>query len=67
MPSGIGASYRSLTGNVYKSTTIAENKFSMIDSFKKAFSFTPNQRSELLIEKEQPVVIARYSMCAILG
>lgn len=59
MPSGIGASYRSLTGNVYKSTTIAENKFSMIDSLKKAFTFTPNQRPELLIEKEQPVVIAR--------
>lgn len=59
MPSGIGASYRSLTGNVYKSTTIAENKFSMIDSFKKAFTFAPNQKPELLIEKDQPVVITR--------
>ncbi|XP_075228821.1 misexpression suppressor of KSR 2 isoform X2 [Lycorma delicatula] len=59
MPAGLGASYRSLTGDIYKTTTIAENKFSVIESVKKAFSFTSNnnRRSEPLIEKQEPVVV----------
>uniref|UniRef100_A0A1B6CKS7 Protein NDRG3 n=1 Tax=Clastoptera arizonana TaxID=38151 RepID=A0A1B6CKS7_9HEMI len=57
MPASIGASYRSLTGDIYKSTTVAENKFSMIQSVKKVFTFTNNnKRSEPLIEKEQSVI-----------
>ncbi|XP_023726929.1 protein NDRG3 isoform X4 [Cryptotermes secundus] len=51
MPSGIGTSYRSLADDVYKSTTIEENKFSVIETVKKAFSFAGPQtrRSDALI------------------
>uniref|UniRef100_A0A1B6H4L6 Protein NDRG3 n=2 Tax=Cuerna arida TaxID=1464854 RepID=A0A1B6H4L6_9HEMI len=58
MPGGLGASYRSLADDVYKTTTIPDNKFNMMESVKKVFSFTANQRrSEPLIEKEpQPTV-----------
>ena len=51
MPSGIGSSYRSLADDVYKSTTIEENKFSVIETVKKAFSFAGPQtrRSDPLI------------------
>jgi len=51
MPSGIGTSYRSLADDVYKSTTIEENKFSVIETVKKAFSFVGPQtrRSDPLI------------------
>jgi len=58
MPGGLGASYRSLADDVYKTTTIPDNKFSVVESVKKVFSFTANQkRSEPLIQKEpQPVV-----------
>lgn len=61
MPSGLGASYRSLADDVYKSTTIPDAKFSVMESVKKVFSFTANtKRSEPLIEKDapQPVVIS---------
>jgi len=43
MPSGLGTSYRSLADDVYKSTTIEENKFSVIETVKKAFSFAGPQ------------------------
>ncbi|XP_054274004.1 protein NDRG3 isoform X3 [Macrosteles quadrilineatus] len=58
MPGGLGASYRSLADDVYKTTTIPDNKFSVVESVKKVFSFTANQkRSEPLIAKEpQPVI-----------
>lgn len=57
MPSGPGAAYRSLADGVYKSTTVPDNKFSVVESVKKVFSFTASQRSEPLIEKEpQPVI-----------
>ncbi|KAK7873970.1 hypothetical protein R5R35_012972 [Gryllus longicercus] len=54
MPSGIGASYRSLADDVYKSTTVAENKFSVIESVKKAFSFSSGgaaRRSDPLLTR----------------
>lgn len=51
MPSGLGTSYRSLADDVYKSTTVEENKFSVIETVKKAFSFAGPQtrRSDPLI------------------
>ncbi|XP_034254500.1 protein NDRG3 isoform X2 [Thrips palmi] len=54
MPSGLGGSYRSLADDVYKSTTVAENKFNMIESVKKAFSFVApsNGRSDPLIVRD---------------
>uniref|UniRef100_A0A1B6LBZ6 Protein NDRG3 n=2 Tax=Graphocephala atropunctata TaxID=36148 RepID=A0A1B6LBZ6_9HEMI len=66
MPGGLGASYRSLADDVYKSTTIPDNKFNMMESVKKVFSFTVNQRrSEPLIEKEpQPVVTRKMPTSA---
>jgi hypothetical protein len=47
----MGTSYRSLADEVYKSTTIEENRFSVIETVKKAFSFAGPQtrRSEALI------------------
>ncbi|XP_063244988.1 protein NDRG3 isoform X2 [Bacillus rossius redtenbacheri] len=73
MPSGVGASYRSLADDVYKSTTIEENKFSMLESVKKVFSFanpgtptTTTSRSEPLVpathrprSQPQPQVVSR--------
>ncbi|CAH0380653.1 unnamed protein product [Bemisia tabaci] len=69
MPSGLGASYRSLADDVYRSTTISErDKFSVLESVKKAFNFTSfsaqalTRRSEPLIsrsESSQPVVSNR--------
>lgn len=60
MPGGLGASYRSLADDVYKSTTMPDNKFSVVESVKKVFSFSANQkRSEPLIEKESQAVITR--------
>lgn len=55
MPSGLGGSYRSLADDVYKSTTVAENKFNMIESVKKAFSFVApsNGRSDPLIVRDE--------------
>jgi len=55
MPSGMGTSYRSLADDVYKSTTIEENKFSVIETVKKAFSFAGPQtrRSDPLIVRAQ--------------
>ncbi|XP_046671554.1 protein NDRG3 isoform X2 [Homalodisca vitripennis] len=66
MPGGLGASYRSLADDVYKTTTIPDNKFNMMESVKKVFSFTVNQRrSEPLIEKEpQPVVTRKMPASA---
>lgn len=68
MPSGIGGSYRSLADDVvYKSTTVAEAKFSMMESVKKAFSFTGNSYKTdpcILSEEERtdkkPIVVPRY-------
>jgi hypothetical protein len=41
MPAGLGASYSSLSEDVYKSTTTAASpdKFNVLDSMKKAFQF----------------------------
>uniref|UniRef100_A0A1B6F6K5 Protein NDRG3 n=1 Tax=Cuerna arida TaxID=1464854 RepID=A0A1B6F6K5_9HEMI len=66
MPGGLGASYRSLADDVYKTTTIPDNKFNMMESVKKVFSFTANQRrSEPLIEKEpQPTVTRKMPASA---
>lgn len=63
MPGGLGASYRSLTGDVYKSTTVnnsSDNKFNVIESVKKAFSFASSQKHSepLLTQKDQPVILA---------
>lgn len=67
MPSGIGGSYRSLADDVYKSTTVAEAKNSMMESVKKAFSFAGNSRKMdpyILSEEERtdkkPIVVSRY-------
>ncbi|XP_046389384.1 protein NDRG3 isoform X3 [Ischnura elegans] len=51
MPSGLGTSYRSLADDVYRSTTVAENKFSVIDSVKKAFNFngSPARRNDTVV------------------
>jgi hypothetical protein len=66
MPSGIGTSYRSLAADVYKSTTIEENKFSVIETVKKAFSFAGPQtrRSDPLIVRahNEPRVEPAISM-----
>jgi hypothetical protein len=48
MPAGLGASYSSLSEDVYKSTTTSTSnpdKFSVLDSMKKAFQFasSPHQ------------------------
>ncbi|PSN57965.1 hypothetical protein C0J52_00278 [Blattella germanica] len=73
MPSGIGTSYRSLADDVYKTTTIAENKFSVLDSVKKAFTFAGGsqpRRSDPLIlrvENEPRVVPAAGGMAARAG
>ncbi|XP_054274003.1 protein NDRG3 isoform X2 [Macrosteles quadrilineatus] len=66
MPGGLGASYRSLADDVYKTTTIPDNKFSVVESVKKVFSFTANQkRSEPLIAKEpQPVITKKMPASA---
>ncbi|KAK3921320.1 Tol-Pal system protein TolB [Frankliniella fusca] len=67
MPSGLGGSYRSLADDVYKSTTVAENKFNMIESVKKAFSFVApgNGRSDPLIVRDdgrpEPTIIPAIS------
>nr|CAD7257755.1 unnamed protein product [Timema shepardi] len=57
MPAGVGGSYRSLADDVYKSTTVAENKFSVLESVKKAFSFaggpSPPARSEPLLASSE--------------
>ncbi|XP_021924588.1 protein NDRG3 isoform X2 [Zootermopsis nevadensis] len=62
MPSGIGSSYRSLADDVYKTTTIEENKFSVIETMKRAFSLAGPQtrRSDPLILRAQcePRVVA---------
>lgn len=68
MPSGIGGSYRSLADDVvYKSTTVAEAKNSMMESVKKAFNFAGNSRKMdpyILSEEERtdkkPIVVSRY-------
>jgi hypothetical protein len=41
MPAGLGASYSSLSEDVYKSTTTAAapDKFNVLDSMKKAFQY----------------------------
>lgn len=63
MPSGVGGSYRSLADDVYKSTTVAENKFSVIESVKRAFNFAApgTGRSDPLILRNdnhpQPTVV----------
>ncbi|XP_024080949.1 uncharacterized protein LOC112126321 isoform X1 [Cimex lectularius] len=64
MPGGLGASYRSLTGDVYKTTTTNnETKFSVIETVKKAFSFTNSQKqSEPLIGKDHGAVIMPRKM-----
>ncbi|XP_024080950.1 uncharacterized protein LOC112126321 isoform X2 [Cimex lectularius] len=64
MPGGLGASYRSLTGDVYKTTTTNnETKFSVIETVKKAFSFTNSQKqSEPLIGKDHGAVIMPSTM-----
>ncbi|XP_073973014.1 misexpression suppressor of KSR 2 isoform X2 [Rhodnius prolixus] len=67
MPGGLGASYRSLTGDVYKSTTVnnsSDNKFNVIESVKKAFSFASSQKHSepLLTQKDQPVILATRKM-----
>ncbi|XP_039286803.1 LOW QUALITY PROTEIN: protein NDRG3 [Nilaparvata lugens] len=61
MPAGLGASYRSLSGDVYKTTTVPENKNGVMESLKKALNFNSNnKRSEPLIEKEQtPAAVVR--------
>ncbi|CAH1390486.1 unnamed protein product [Nezara viridula] len=61
MPGGLGSSYRSLTGDVYRPTTVYnETKFSVLESMKKAFSFTSNQKtSEPLLNKDQAAVVSR--------
>uniref|UniRef100_A0A0A9Y7U1 Protein NDRG3 n=2 Tax=Lygus hesperus TaxID=30085 RepID=A0A0A9Y7U1_LYGHE len=66
MPGGLGASYRSLAGDVYKSTTAAApdaagaGKFSVLESVKKAFSFNSPRSSEPLIpDREQPIILPR--------
>nr|CAD7589732.1 unnamed protein product [Timema genevievae] len=57
MPAGVGGSYRSLADDVYKSTTVAEHKFSVLESVKKAFSFaggpSPPARSEPLLASSE--------------
>lgn len=62
MPSGIGSSYRSLADDVYKTTTIEENKFSVIETMKRAFSLAGPQtrRSDPLILRAEcePRVVA---------
>ena len=68
MPSGLGASYRSLADDVYKTTTIAENKFSVIESVKKAFNFAGPQtrRSDPLILRvsHEPQIVPASGMAA---
>ncbi|KAL0280340.1 UNVERIFIED_CONTAM: hypothetical protein PYX00_001661 [Menopon gallinae] len=66
MPSGIGGSYRSLADDVYKSTTVAEAKFSMMESVKKVFNFAGNSRkqgpyiiTEELVADKKPIVVPR--------
>lgn len=68
MPSGIGGSYRSLADDVYKSTTVAEAKFSMMESVKKVFNFAGNSRKQgpFIITEElgadkKPIVVPRYA------
>lgn len=46
MPSGIGGSYRSLAEDVYKTTTMSEEKFSVMESVKKAFNLIGNTRTQ---------------------
>ncbi|KAK6627229.1 hypothetical protein RUM44_009706 [Polyplax serrata] len=46
MPSGIGGSYMSLADDVYKSTTVSEEKFSVMESVKKAFNLIGNTRTQ---------------------
>ena len=45
MPSGIGGSYRSLGEDVYRSTTVSKEKFSVVESVKKAFNLIGNNRT----------------------
>ncbi|KAG8227430.1 hypothetical protein J437_LFUL000439 [Ladona fulva] len=73
MPSGLGTSYRSLADDVYRSTTVAENKFSVIDSVKKAFSFntSPARRTDTVIlhtdveQSEEPTAIISSCIMSI--
>ncbi|KAK9499982.1 hypothetical protein O3M35_002907 [Rhynocoris fuscipes] len=64
MPGGLGGSYRSLSGDVYKSTTVnnsSDSKFNVIESVKKAFNFASTQRHSepLLTQKDQPIIVPR--------
>lgn len=72
MPAGVGASYRSLGGDlgedVYRSTTIVEPGqqcsghqlghpgHSVLESVKKAFSFAAPRVSELGLRKKDPLI-----------
>lgn len=65
MPAGLGASYRSLSGDVYKTTTVPENKNGVMESLKKALNFNSTastKRSEPLIEKDQPAAVVIRKM-----
>ncbi|XP_049785648.1 protein NDRG3 isoform X3 [Schistocerca cancellata] len=70
MPTGLGASYRSLSDDVYKTTTVAENRFSVLESVKKAFSLagagSGPRRSEPLLSAQvhgqpQPHAAAQHA------
>ncbi|BET02868.1 Ndr family [Nesidiocoris tenuis] len=71
MPGGLGTSYRSLAGDVYKTTTTpapangSSDKFNVIETMKKAFSFSTNAPSPtsvaepLIADRGQPVIVPR--------
>lgn len=76
MPAGIGASYRSLGGDlgedVYKSTTICEAGHqttgqSVLESVKKAFSFAAPRVELAGLRKKHPLIEDRRESVSIVS